>query len=162
MLRRNSRRRRSKSRARSRSQSLTTETETNFDINQVIDVWRLETISTICIFTFPKLVKFLILNSLSRSSSFQNDHKDQEEKIRKIIERFKHMNVSEGRRQGGRMSLVSFKEDSKEEPEAQFNQKSSSPHNDVDIIEYSCDFCDFQASDQVEIDLHCYKKHKMN
>ena len=60
------------------------------------------------------------------------------------------------------MSLVSLKEDSKEEVEVQFNQKSSSPQNVVDIIEYSCDFCDFQASDQVDIDLHCYKKHKMD
>ena len=56
------------------------------------------------------------------------------------------------------MSLASMKEDSKGDQEVY--QKTGSTNQDVDLIEYSCEFCEFKASDPVDIELHRYKKHK--
>ena len=101
----------------------------------------------------------ILTPSNSRSSSFQNEHKEHEEKILKIIERFKNINVSDDKRRlRGRISLASMKEDSKEDQKVQ--PKTNGPiHDDVNLIEYSCNFCDFKASDPIDIELHCLKTH---
>ena len=91
-----------------------------------------------------------------RSETFQNEHEEQKTKISKLVEKY----LLEQRKTNDKISgLDAMKEDEKEESRRQ-KKFQHSKTVDVDVIEYSCDFCDFKSHDSTVTQLHQHQKHQ--
>ena len=88
-----------------------------------------------------------------RSTSFKEKNERSHKKIQKLIDA--SINVKENIK--SQQPKTSATEDYKSSAES--CKKKTTFMKNIDIIEYSCEHCNFRCPDSASLDVHVYKKH---
>ena len=87
-----------------------------------------------------------------RSTSFKEKNGKSQKKIQKLIDA--STNVKENiKSQQPKTSAT------EEKSSAESCKKKTTFMKNIDIIEYSCEHCNFRCPDSASLDVHVYKKH---
>ena len=90
---------------------------------------------------------------ITRSTSLKEKNEKSQKRIQKLIDA--SINVNE--KVKGQQPKTSATEDC--EPSEQSNENKIAFMKSIDIIEYSCEHCNYQCTDSASLDLHVYKRH---
>ena len=92
---------------------------------------------------------------ITRSTSLKEKNEKSQKRIQKLIDA--SINVNE--KVKGQQQKTSATEDCQPQTSERSNENKIAFMKNIDIIEYSCEHCDFQCTDSASLDLHVYKRH---
>lgn len=90
---------------------------------------------------------------MTRSTSAKEKNEKSQKKIQKLIDA--SINVNE--KVKGHQPKTSATEDC--QPSERSNENKVAFMKSIDIIEYSCEHCNYQCTDSASLDVHVYKRH---